>query len=176
MVLAHGYTVGDKVTLEFQSSLDVSLGTRLILNIPSAYGGEFQSSLDVSLGTRSGAGSFDPAVVAPFQSSLDVSLGTRRAGVQRVGVISVGFNRPWTSLLVLAARRQVETIEAVQVSIVLGRLSWYSQEKESTMSDHLTCFNRPWTSLLVLAQVVFVGRYPPKKFQSSLDVSLGTRR
>ena len=55
-------------------------------------------------------------------TSLLVLAGSR--AFVETGVNS--FNRPWTSLLVLAEMAGDMDPEAVSVSIVLGRLSWYS--------------------------------------------------
>ena len=134
------------------------------------------------------------------------------------------FNRPWTSLLVLAIETDnpekvgtkvsivlgrlswysrgddiPDRVIAAMVSIVLGRLSWYSRGKCIPLWWKPDRFNRPWTSLLVLAtrshpceeeikvSIVLgrlswyslrMGHYPSMGeavFQSSLDVSLGTR-
>ena len=86
-----------------------------------------------------------------FQSSLDVSLGTRDESMQdelRLTHVSIVLGRlSWYSH---SARHYGRVLE-VCVSIVLGRLSWYSLVRRTVMS-----LNR-------------------KKFQSSLDVSLGTR-
>ena len=40
----------------------------------------------------------------------------------------------------------------MNVSIVLGRLSWYSRNQHRETPQQAVSFNRPWTSLLVLAE------------------------
>ena len=166
------YTLRSK----FQSSLDVSLGTRegevgLLNPVLESFNRPWTSllvlarcwwlprfsllSVSIVLGRLSW---YSPAILLAtvngffsFQSSLDVSLGTRGSIHIAKDVNNIGFNRPWTSLLVLAGELRVEVMALMSVSIVLGRLSWYSRSAVMVVLLLLLCFNRPWTSLLVLA-------------------------
>ena len=136
----------------------------------------------------------------PFQSSLDVSLGTRsvcQCGGGPTTFVSIVLGRlSWYS----QTGKPLSASGKENVSIVLGRLSWYSLLVHNSSSTRKDGFNRPWTSLLVLAeQVMVIGafvfgfnrpwtsllvlapggnrhRHDGSEFQSSLDVSLGTRK
>ena len=111
----------------------------------------FQSSLDVSLGTRGGEMRNFLVFSGVFQSSLDVSLGTRNT--------------------IMAA-----TASLMLVSIVLGRLSWYSRSLAIGFGLLFGVFQSSLdVSLGTRCGGSYVGGFVRHAFQSSLDVSLGTR-